>query len=143
MIYVAVFINSFFSLALFFYAVFQCGYYKDALSFVFKRLGNGCASDASALGMTFTHAACTMTTDWMFILFPFLLLRNSLMSRKEKWTIGIVLAFAAVYVLQTIRMGPLTNSQLGVELHPLSDSHISRASLSRRLTSSVRHVQSH
>jgi capsule polysaccharide export protein KpsE/RkpR len=100
MIYTAVFINSLFSVALFFYAIFQCGYYSSTLAFVVKRLGTGCASDSSALGMTFTHAAATMTTDWMFILFPFLLLRHSLMTRKEKITIGSVLAFAAMYDLR-------------------------------------------
>jgi hypothetical protein len=66
------------------------------MAFVTKRLGDACVSDASALGMTYTHGAITTLTDWTFLLMPFFILHQSLMNKRERLTIGVVLGFAAI-----------------------------------------------
>jgi hypothetical protein len=98
-IYTAVTISSIYSVVMFFFAVFQCGYYKNSLDFIIKRLGNKCASNSTTLGMTYTHAAVTTLTDWTFLFLPFLILRGSLMKRSEKWSVGSILGFAAMSVV--------------------------------------------
>jgi hypothetical protein len=106
-IYTAVSISCVYSVAMFFFAVFQCGIYKDALEFLTRRLTTGCASDSATLGMTYTHAAVTTLTDWTFILLPFLILRGSLMKTREKWTVGSILGFAAMSVIKLNLFVPL------------------------------------
>jgi hypothetical protein len=101
-IYVSMAVNTVFGVIMEFYTIFQCGIYKDGIDFTVKRLDNKCASDPLALGMTYTHGAITMSTDWIFVLMPIWLLKDSLMSIREKFTIGFILAFASVSGIASI-----------------------------------------
>lgn len=97
LVYVIMGISTVFSIAMILFALFQCGLPTDAFHFVEKRLStNDCVSDSAALGMTYTHAVITILSDWTFVCLPFFLLRDSLMNRKEKWTLTGILAFASL-----------------------------------------------
>jgi hypothetical protein len=95
-IYVTVTTSLIFSIAMFLFAVFQCGYYRNVGVFITKRLTNECASNATALGMTYTHGSIAALTDWTFLLLPIFILRGALMTLRQKLTIGLLLAFAAL-----------------------------------------------
>jgi hypothetical protein len=116
-IYTAMIVNTIFGVAMVFFAIFQCGIYKSGLDFVIKRLNDKCVSDASALGMTYTHATITMLTDWVFLLMPFWALKGSLMSFKEKLTIGFILAFASLSGIASIIRFPYIHRLSGPNLN--------------------------
>ena len=101
-IYTTVLCSTLFSIAMFFFAVFQCGIYDGAFDFIFRRLTNDCASDSSALGMTYTHAVITTLTDWTFLLMPVWLLRKSMMSKRVKLIVGLFLTFASISGIASI-----------------------------------------
>jgi hypothetical protein len=104
--YFTVGISTIFSIATIFFAIFQCGIYKNTWEFIGKRLANRCVSDDAALGMTFTHAAITIITDWIFLILPYFLLYHSLMSKKERWSLVAVLAFASISGIAAIARLP-------------------------------------
>jgi hypothetical protein len=143
-IYTAVSVSTVYSVGMFLFAVFQCGYYKSALEFITKRFSGKCASDQTALGMTYAHATITTLTDWTFLLLPFLILRDSLMKRNEKWTVGSILGFAAMSVLLYICfVRSILNSSLVAELLPSFVSGISMVLPSQRTASLVCSVLVH
>jgi hypothetical protein len=112
---VAFAVSSLFSVAMFFFVVFQCGVYGNTVTFILRRVGDQCASNTFTLLMTYTHAAITtltvnrltslffltisnMNQDWTFLVLPIFILKKSLMNRNEKRTVIFVLMFASVYV---------------------------------------------
>jgi hypothetical protein len=117
-IYTCVGTSTIFSIAMLGFAIFQCGVYDNIWDFIGKRFTGKCVSDAAALGMTFTHGAITIITDWMFLILPFFILRGTLMAKREKLAIGFVLAFgsisgiAAIARLPYIRILAVPKSQI-------------------------------
>lgn len=105
-IYTCIGVSSVFSVAMLFFAIFQCGVYDNIWEFLTKRFTHGCVSDAAALGMTFTHGAITVITDWTFLSLPFFILRNTLMIKREKFAIGFVLAFGSISGIAAIARMP-------------------------------------
>lgn len=89
-------VSTSFSIALFFFTIFQCGFFKDFLEFVVRKGTNQCASDTSLLAMAYTHAVITALTDWIFIILPFFILRKSSMPRREKWAVGALMSLASI-----------------------------------------------
>jgi len=105
-IYTTVGVSTLWSIAMIFFAIFQCGVYTNIWDFIAKRFTNHCVSDAAALGMTYTHAFLTIITDWTFLTLPFFILRNTLMVKREKFAIGIVLAFGSISGIAAIARLP-------------------------------------
>ncbi|QDS73988.1 hypothetical protein FKW77_008574 [Venturia effusa] len=93
---VALAVSSSFSVLMFFFVVFQCGVYDNATVFLLRRIANQCASNDFNLGMTYTHAIITTSTDWTFLILPFCILKESLMKKNEKRTIILILMFASI-----------------------------------------------
>lgn len=89
-------ISTSFSIGLFFFEIFQCGYFKNMLDFVLKKATEECVSGYIIESMTYTHAAITTFTDWVFVILPFFILKNSKMQTKEKVVVGSLMAFASI-----------------------------------------------
>jgi hypothetical protein len=90
-------ISTAFSVALFFLVVFQCGVPNDMVSFVIKKATKqGCITGYQIQAVTFTHAAITAFTDWIFVALPFFILRKTKMQGREKVVVGILMAFASI-----------------------------------------------
>lgn len=100
-----------FSVLIFFFVVFQCGVYDSTTTFLLRRLGGKCASDAFALGMAYTHAIITTMTvsfpptflatsninqGWIFLVLPVFILKGSLMKKNEKRIVFGILMFASM-----------------------------------------------
>jgi hypothetical protein len=85
-----------FSIATVVYNGFHCGVFGSFLVFLFRKIARQCAPDRVTLAITYTHAALTALTDWSFALMPIVILHGSLMSRKEKIIVGILMGFASV-----------------------------------------------
>jgi hypothetical protein len=105
-IYVAVTTSLIFSVAMFFFAVFQCGYYKTVGEFILRRLTNKCASDSTARGISYTHATMTILTDWTFILLPVFIVWGTLKTRRQKVTFGLFMCFVALSGIAAIARVP-------------------------------------
>jgi hypothetical protein len=105
-IYTAMACSSLFSIAMFLFAVFQCGIYHGPLQFILRKLTNQCASESTALAMVYTHAVVTMITDWTFLILPIWLLRRSVLSLRDKWIVGLFLAFASLSGFASIARFP-------------------------------------
>jgi hypothetical protein len=94
-IYTTISISTGFSIAYFFFTIFQCGYFTSPVQFFVKKLSGECVSRASIIGMNFTHAGVMTLTDWPFVILPLSLLRRSLLKRKEKFVVGFLLMLGA------------------------------------------------
>src|ERR1700743_2280708 len=92
-IYVAVTVSLIFSILMFLFAVFQCGYYRSMNEFLLRRLTDKCASNATALGISYTHATVAALTDWTFILLPVFIFWPTLKSQDQKVRFGLFMAF--------------------------------------------------
>jgi hypothetical protein len=90
------FLSTSFSIGLFFFEIFQCGYFSTMLEFVIKKATNECVSGFTILSMTYTHAAITAFTDWVFVILPFFILKSSKMQTKEKIVVGSLMGFASI-----------------------------------------------
>jgi hypothetical protein len=95
-IYTAVTISLIFSIVTFLFAVFQCGYYHNVGELILKKLADKCASNSTALGITYTHAVIAILTDWTFILLPLVIFRSTLKTMQQKITFGLFMSFIAV-----------------------------------------------
>ncbi|KIW06271.1 uncharacterized protein PV09_02743 [Verruconis gallopava] len=95
-VYFLMAISTSFSIGLFFFEVFQCGYFTSMLEFVLKKAADECVSGYTIEAMTYTHAAITAFTDWVFVILPFFILKSSKMQTKEKIVVGSLMAFASV-----------------------------------------------
>jgi hypothetical protein len=85
-----------FSIALFFMIVFQCGVPDNMVIFVVKKATKQCLSSKVVESVTYTHAAITAFTDWVFVILPFFILRKSNMQGREKIVVGVLMAFASI-----------------------------------------------
>lgn len=85
-----------------FFAIFQCGYFSDISVFVYRIVRNQCANKAIGLGINYTYAALTTTSDWTCILIPIFVLKESTMPMRRKFLVGGLMIFASLYVLKTI-----------------------------------------
>lgn len=89
-------ISTSFGIGLFFFEIFQCGVFSSMLEFVLKKATTGCVSGYQIDAMTYTHAAITAFTDWVFVILPFFILKNSQMQTKEKVVVGVLMGFASI-----------------------------------------------
>ena len=86
-----------YSIALFFVIIFQCGVPDDMVIFVIKKASkDGCLPGHVVAAVTYTHAAITAFTDWVFVVLPFFILKKSNMQGKEKIVVGVLMAFASI-----------------------------------------------
>jgi hypothetical protein len=108
-IYIAVVVSTVWGIAMFFFAVLRCSRYDGALAFISKALQHECASDSAALGMTYTYGVITTLTDWAFLILPVFILQLSLMTRREKWTLGIIFGFASMLVFDGLDLESCIN----------------------------------
>lgn len=88
-----------FGVGYFFFAIFQCGYYYNINVFINRMVRGLCASMSVGLGMNYTYAALTTTSDWSCVVIPIFVLRESTMPLKRKLVVGGLMLFASVYVL--------------------------------------------
>ena len=95
-VYITIGISTAFSIAYFFFVVFQCGVPKNAMTFILSKLRGRCRAKATALGMAYTHALVVSLTDFVFAILPLALLKNSLLDRREKWIVGLILVMGTV-----------------------------------------------
>ncbi|KAF2396227.1 hypothetical protein EJ06DRAFT_484040 [Trichodelitschia bisporula] len=95
-VYGAVACSTLFGLAYCLFAIFQCGYPKNAMVFFIRKLNDKCISTAQNLGMGYTHALITTLTDLIFAILPVAMLKSSNMTSREKWTVGLILIMGAV-----------------------------------------------
>jgi hypothetical protein len=95
-IYAAVTTSLIFSFAMFLFAVFQCGYYHNIGEFIFRRLSDKCASNSTALGISYTHSTVVVLTDWTFILLPVFIFRGTLKTWHQKITFSLFMSFVAI-----------------------------------------------
>jgi hypothetical protein len=97
MIYTAMTISTVFSFVMFWFIIFQCGYYTSIFEFIARRVSNThCASPTATLAMVYTHAGMTTSTDWFFLVVPVFILKGINMKNKEKITVGLLLMFASM-----------------------------------------------
>jgi hypothetical protein len=90
-VYIIVTVSSLYSIGLFFFAVFQCGIFKNAFDFWSKLTSNRCITPSQVKGVTYTYAILTIVTDFTFALLPIATLRESTMPKKEKLIVGFIL----------------------------------------------------
>lgn len=102
LIYFAICLSTTYNVAFVFFTIFQCGLFHNMLQFLERRLEGQCASPHAILGVSYTHAAITTLTDWIFVLIPILLLRGSSMTTKEKLIVGFLMMFASVSGIASI-----------------------------------------
>jgi len=95
-VYAAVGFSTVFSVAYFFFAIFQCGYFTSALIFFLRRVTDQCVSRVSNLALALTVGVITTLTDLSFAILPFAVLHRAAISKKEKVIVGFILTLAAV-----------------------------------------------
>jgi hypothetical protein len=92
-IYVAVGISTLYSTAYFFFSIFQCGFFSNIEAFAARRLsGAQCVTGMQALIVSFTHAAITATTDWIFAGLGLFVVMRLKMRLREKFIVFIILS---------------------------------------------------
>lgn len=93
----AVTLSTAFSIAYFFFAVFQCGAPIDPFTFLIKKLsGRGCINSTQILGMSYTHSAITTVTDLTFAIVPLAILKGLNMRKREKIAVFFILLLGAL-----------------------------------------------
>jgi hypothetical protein len=97
LVWITVSIFSLYSLGYFFFVIFQCGV-PSGDRYWRRKLANQCDPRGSALGTAYAHAALSASTDLMFILLPISVVRNTRLSKKEKWIVAGIMSIGAVYV---------------------------------------------
>jgi hypothetical protein len=95
-VYVTLGIATLFNVAYFFFAVFQCGIFKNANEFWIKLSSNRCITPPQAVGVSYTHAIITTITDWVFAILPLAMLKESQLARREKIIVGFILTLGAM-----------------------------------------------
>ena len=91
-------VSTIFSLVAFFFAIFHCGTPKSGLLVYTRQRDGQCSSDASVLGIGYTHALIVSTTDWLYAIMPIPLLMETRIPKREKVIVGGILALGAMYV---------------------------------------------
>jgi hypothetical protein len=93
----AVTLSTIFSIAYFFFVIFQCGAPTSPIGFVIKKLsGKGCVNPNTILAISYAHAAIQTITDLIFAMLPIAILRGSNMTKREKVTVFFILALGAL-----------------------------------------------
>ncbi|KAF1980290.1 hypothetical protein BU23DRAFT_625473 [Bimuria novae-zelandiae CBS 107.79] len=95
-------ISAAYGLFYFFATVFVCG---DPTKLGANLLGNSakhCAPTWFVLGTGYIYGIVNVLADWAFTLIPIIILIDSTMDRREKISVGIVIAFAAVGSIASI-----------------------------------------
>jgi len=95
-IHAAMAISTLFGVAFFFFAIFQCGSFKDGHTFMIRKVSGRCLSKRIVLGMSYAHAGIVAATDLLFALLPIALLKDVEIKRKEKIVVGLILSFGAL-----------------------------------------------
>jgi hypothetical protein len=95
-IHAALILSTVFSVAFFFFALFQCGPLKDATKFVAMKTSGQCLSKSLVMIMSYVHAGIVSITDLLFALLPILLLKDANMVKREKVVVGIILSIGTV-----------------------------------------------
>jgi hypothetical protein len=85
-----------FGLALFFFAIFQCGLFSDIEIFMERMIAGTCAKPRVGLAMNYTYAILTTFSDWICGLLPIFILKDSSMPMQTKLVVGFLLALAAM-----------------------------------------------
>lgn len=109
-IYVTVTLSLIFSVIMFLFAVFQCGYYRSVGEFLLRRLTNKCASNATALGLGYTHATMAAVTDWVFILLPVFIFWPTLKSLDQKVRFGLFITFVSIAGVASVARMPYVST---------------------------------
>lgn len=95
-IYGSLAVVTLFSVAYFFFAIFQCGATTDPLVFMVRKLDDRCMTHAQILGASYAHGAITSTTDIVFAFLPVAMLRHSNMRSREKTLVVFILTLASM-----------------------------------------------
>ncbi|KAF2437130.1 hypothetical protein EJ08DRAFT_13952 [Tothia fuscella] len=101
-VYTAVTISTIFSTAYFFFAVFQCGVVRNSLDLFTRFSKEQCVSPASILGVSYTHAVITASTDWTFAVLPMVMIKTSRLEKKEKIIVGFIIAVGTMGSIASI-----------------------------------------
>jgi hypothetical protein len=96
-VYITAGIATAFSLAYFFFAIFQCGVPKGPYVFFIRKLSGQCVTPTQILGFSYAHGAITSLTDVIFGFLPIPMLHHTTMNRREKTTVGFILILGAMY----------------------------------------------
>lgn len=93
-------------IAVFFFTIFHCGYFSSMTSYLGNVIAGKCTSSQSVLIITYLHSAIAMLTDFVFALMPVLVLKPLELTRREKWVVGSLMAFASVSGIASIARFP-------------------------------------
>jgi hypothetical protein len=91
-IYGTVAVNIISSAASFFYVLLRCGPNLDV--YVYVQLANRCTPRSLDRFFAFQQAAFTTLTDCVFVTLPVFILWNAHMSKRSKFSVGIILSLA-------------------------------------------------
>lgn len=89
LIYIATGIYTIYSTVFILIITFRCGTPSDLLINAFK---GRCISDAAIMPLVYTSGVLNAAVDWIFAVFPVLILWNSNMPRKAKISAGVLLS---------------------------------------------------
>ncbi|KAF9695326.1 hypothetical protein EKO04_006395 [Ascochyta lentis] len=93
LIYVTIGINVVSSVAAFFYCILRCGPNVDR--YVLQQLQNRCTSRGLDRFMAYQSATFSTLTDLVFVVLPIIVIWDSNMDRKSKFSVGFILCLAA------------------------------------------------
>ena len=85
-----------YSIAYFFIAVFQCGYTRDALVEIDRRLRGQCIPFVAILDLAYAYAAVCSFTDILFSVLPLFILKDTMMKQREKVIVCLILALGGL-----------------------------------------------
>lgn len=83
-----------FGFAYFWFAVFQCGVPGKGGPFWYKKITNQCVRQAPIDGFAYAHAAISAGTDFILSAMPILIVRNSMLSLRDKAIVCGILIIA-------------------------------------------------
>ncbi|UPX16661.1 uncharacterized protein EKO05_0007050 [Ascochyta rabiei] len=93
LIYVTIGVNIVSSAAAFFYCILRCG--PDVDRYVLQQLQNKCTSRGLDRFIAYQSATFSTLTDLVFFVLPIVVIWNSNMDRKSKFSVGFILCLAA------------------------------------------------
>jgi hypothetical protein len=95
LIYAVLTIFSIYSFGYFFFAIFQCGI-PSGSSFWERKIALECASDSVGLGLGYTHAILTASSDLIFLSLVIPIVVKSRLRMREKVIVCLLMAFATL-----------------------------------------------
>lgn len=78
------------------FVIFQCGSFVGISEFMANHVDGKCVPKTTLLGMVYTHGSVTALTDWIYVAIPFFIVHGTTMNRRDKITIGTLMAFASI-----------------------------------------------